>query len=62
MTVFITVQKQGGAHRDPLAGLQSELHWELEDDGSIRSHLPLHLPVPQVLILMVELSIDYLIF
>lgn len=43
-------------HRDPAASLQGELHWELEEDGSTRPDLPLHLPVPHVLILVVQLK------
>lgn len=42
------------AHRHPLACLQTEFYRELEDDGRIGSHLPLQLPVPQILILMVR--------
>lgn len=42
-------------HRDSPAGLQGELHWELEKDGSTRPDLPPYLPVPHVLILMVQL-------
>lgn len=49
---------KGAAYRDPLAGLQGELHWELEEDGSTRSHLPLQLPVPQVLILTVGYKVS----
>lgn len=43
-------------HRDPPAGLQDKLDRELEEDGSTRPDLPLHLPVPHVLILMVQLK------
>lgn len=42
------------AHRHPLACLQTEFYGELEDDGRIGSHLPLQLPVPQILILRVR--------
>lgn len=47
------------AHRHPLARLQTEFHWELEDDGRTGSHLPLQLPVAQVLILMVRHQVSY---
>lgn len=46
--------REHAAHRHPLACLQTEFYRELEDDGRIGSHLPLQLPVPQVLILMVR--------
>lgn len=50
----VIMHTEHAAHRHPLPGLQAEFHWELEDDGSTGSHLPLQLPVPQVLILMVR--------
>ena len=46
------------SYRHPVSGLQGEFHRELEDDWSTGSDLPLQLPVPQVLILMVEHNVS----